>query len=77
MAPQLSLTLVTFSAADPGGWEHLAERARLADQAGIDRLAVSDHVASGPTSTPTPTRARVGLPVDDSRPALMATGSNR
>ena len=23
MAPQLSLTLVTFSAADPGGWEHL------------------------------------------------------
>lgn len=48
MAPQLSLTLVTFSAADPGGWEHLAERARLADQAGIDRLAVSDHVAFGP-----------------------------
>ena len=48
MAPQLSLTLVTFSAADPGGWEHLVERARLADQAGIDRLAVSDHVAFGP-----------------------------
>ncbi|NDH83975.1 MAG: hypothetical protein EBY65_03630 [Acidimicrobiia bacterium] len=48
MAPQLSLTLVTFSAADPGGWEHLAERARLADHAGIDRLALSDHVAFGP-----------------------------
>ena len=46
--PQLSLTLVTFSAADPGGWEHLVERARLADQAGIDRLAVSDHVSIGP-----------------------------
>lgn len=48
MAPQLSLTLVTFSAADPGGWQHLVDRARLADDAGIDRLAVSDHVAFGP-----------------------------
>ena len=48
MAPQLSLTLVTFSASDPGGWQHLVDRARLADDAGIDRLAVSDHVAFGP-----------------------------
>ncbi|MEM8706921.1 MAG: TIGR03619 family F420-dependent LLM class oxidoreductase [Actinomycetota bacterium] len=48
MAPQLSLTLVTFAATDPGGWSHLVDRARLADAAGIDRLAVSDHVAFGP-----------------------------
>ena len=48
MVPQLSLTLVTFSASDPGGWHHLTAQAQLADQAGIDRLAVSDHVAFGP-----------------------------
>ena len=46
--PQFSLTLVTFAADDPGGWEHLIRRAELADTAGVDRLAVSDHVAFGP-----------------------------
>lgn len=45
--PQLSLTLVTFAATDPGGWEHLVERVVAADQAGLDRFAVSDHVAFG------------------------------
>ncbi|MEM9464992.1 MAG: TIGR03619 family F420-dependent LLM class oxidoreductase [Actinomycetota bacterium] len=47
--PQLSLTLVTFAAADPGGWGHLIARAEMADAAGVDRLAVSDHVAFGPS----------------------------
>lgn len=45
--PQLSLTLVTFAADDPGDWSHLADRAIAADRAGLDRLAVSDHVAFG------------------------------
>ena len=46
--PQLSLTLVTFAASDPGSWDHLTELAVIADEAGVDRLAVSDHVAFGP-----------------------------
>jgi probable F420-dependent oxidoreductase len=45
--PQLSTTLVTFAATDPGGWDHLFERARLLDAAGVDRLVVSDHVVFG------------------------------
>ena len=45
--PQLSTSLATFSAADPGGWDHLLERARLLDAAGVDRLVVSDHVVFG------------------------------
>lgn len=46
-SPQLSLTLVTFAADDPGDWSHLLDRAVAADQAGLDRLALSDHVAFG------------------------------
>jgi probable F420-dependent oxidoreductase len=45
--PQLSLALPTFSAEDPGGWGHLRDRARLAEEAGIDRVVVSDHVVFG------------------------------
>jgi probable F420-dependent oxidoreductase len=45
--PQLSLSLPTFSAEDPGGWGHLRDRARICDEAGIDRVVVSDHVAFG------------------------------
>jgi probable F420-dependent oxidoreductase len=47
VTPALSLQLINFSASDPGGWEHLLDRARAADQAGIDRLVVSDHVVFG------------------------------
>ena len=39
--------LVTFSAEDPGGWDHMVRRAEEADRAGIDRLALSDHVVFG------------------------------
>jgi len=45
--PQLSVMLINFSASDPGGWQPLLEGARAADQAGVDRLAVSDHVVFG------------------------------
>lgn len=46
-SPQLSVMLINFSASDPGGWQPLLEGARAADQAGVDRLAVSDHVVFG------------------------------
>ncbi len=45
--PLLSLTLYTFSAEDPGNWDRLVAQAVLADQCGIDRLALSDHVVFG------------------------------
>ncbi len=45
--PVLSMMLVTFSAEDPGGWEHMLRRAEEADRAGIDSLALSDHVVFG------------------------------
>ena len=45
--PTLSAMLITFSPDDPGGWAHLAEQATAADRAGIDRLALADHVVFG------------------------------
>jgi probable F420-dependent oxidoreductase len=44
---ELSLQLPSFAAADPGGWNHLLELARLADRAGVDRVVVSEHVVFG------------------------------
>lgn len=45
--PRLSVMLITFSADDPGGWKHLVRRAEDADAAGVDRLALPDHVVFG------------------------------
>lgn len=47
MTPKISMTLITFAADDPGGWGHLTERVKAADAAGLDRMALSDHVAFG------------------------------
>jgi probable F420-dependent oxidoreductase len=41
------MALPSFSAEDPGGWGHLRARAIAADEAGIDRVVCSDHVAFG------------------------------
>ncbi len=45
--PQLSTGLKTFSNAPNGDWSSLADIARAADAAGVDRLVMSDHVAFG------------------------------
>jgi probable F420-dependent oxidoreductase len=47
MRPQFSMSLTSFSDADPGGWDAMFRRARVLDQAGVDRLVVSDHVVFG------------------------------
>ena len=47
MQPQLSTGLRSFTPEDPGSWRHLIEVAQAADEAGVDRLTVSDHVAFG------------------------------
>ncbi|MDQ1432402.1 MAG: hypothetical protein QOF40_3004 [Actinomycetota bacterium] len=44
---QLSIGVTSFAAEDPGTWEPLFDAARVADQAGVDRLVVSDHVVFG------------------------------
>lgn len=45
--PQLSTVLRSFSPDPRADWSHLVEFARAADQAGFDRLAISDHVVFG------------------------------
>jgi probable F420-dependent oxidoreductase len=45
--PQLSTALMSFAPDDPGDWNHLLEQAEALDQAGFDRLVVSDHVVFG------------------------------
>jgi probable F420-dependent oxidoreductase len=45
--PALSIHLPSFLAEDPGSWQPLFDRAVAADEAGIDRVAVSDHVVFG------------------------------
>src|SRR5689334_10743069 len=44
---QLSIGVRSFAAEDPGTWQPLFDAARVADQAGVDRLVVSDHVVFG------------------------------
>lgn len=49
LTPALSLQPLNFAAQDPGvgGWRSLIDQGVGADQAGIDRLVVSDHVILG------------------------------
>ncbi len=47
MQPQLSMPVRTFTPDDPGGWQHLVDVAGAADEAELDRLVLSDHVAFG------------------------------
>jgi probable F420-dependent oxidoreductase len=44
---QLSTGVTTFSADDPGDWRRMLAQAQVLDQAGVDRLVVSDHVVFG------------------------------
>ena len=39
--------LRNFAAEDPGGWGHIVDLAVAADEAGVDRVVMSDHVVFG------------------------------
>lgn len=46
--PTLTLTVRNFAAQDPAdGWQGLVDLARAADEAGVDRIMVVDHVVMG------------------------------
>lgn len=47
VTPALAVPLPSFAATDPGHWQHLLDRARAADRAGVDLVVVSDHVVLG------------------------------
>jgi len=47
-APTLTVGLRNFAATPPADWRHLLDQARAADEAGIDRVFVVDHLAFGP-----------------------------
>jgi probable F420-dependent oxidoreductase len=38
---------MSFAAEDPGSWESVLEQGQAADEAGVDRVVVSDHVVYG------------------------------
>lgn len=44
---QLSVGVRNFANAPPTDWRHLLDQARAADDAGIDRIFVNDHVVFG------------------------------
>jgi probable F420-dependent oxidoreductase len=44
---QLSMGLTSFYAEDPGTWQRTFDIAKAADNAGVDRLVVSDHIVFG------------------------------
>ena len=67
--PQLSIHVRSFAAEDPGTWQPLFDSARVADEAGVDRLVLSDHIVFGPRSEVRPAAS--------SRPGPTGTGSNR
>jgi probable F420-dependent oxidoreductase len=41
------VALVNWTAEVPGDWSYVVDRARAADEAGVDRVVVSDHVVFG------------------------------
>jgi probable F420-dependent oxidoreductase len=45
--PTLTVSLPTFGARPPTGWRELLDVARTAEDAGVDRLVVTDHVVMG------------------------------
>jgi len=45
--PQLSLVLINWTAEAPDDWRYVVDRAQAAEEAGIDRIVVSDHVVFG------------------------------
>jgi probable F420-dependent oxidoreductase len=47
VAPTLTVSLPTFGPAPGGGWASLLDLARTAEDAGVDRLVVTDHVVMG------------------------------
>ena len=47
MAPTLTVSLPTFGAPPGGGWRSLLDLGRTAEDAGVDRLVVTDHVVMG------------------------------
>lgn len=49
MTALISINLRTFAAADPGpgGWQPVLDLAKAADDAGVDKVVVSDHVVFG------------------------------
>ena len=76
-APSLSLGLPNFAADDPGSWEHLLVRAEAADEAGVDRLVVSDHVVFGERLDEYGRPEVGGTAAASSRPGPTGTGSSR
>lgn len=52
--PTLSVGIPTFGTRPDDGWRHLLDVARAADDAGIDRLVISDHVVLGPRTADYP-----------------------
>ena len=47
MHPQLSVALINWTADVPADWRYLVDRAQAAEEAGVDGVAVSDHVVFG------------------------------
>ena len=47
VSPTLSLQLISFSGEDEPDWTTVIDQATGADEAGVDRLIVSDHIAFG------------------------------
>jgi probable F420-dependent oxidoreductase len=45
--PQLSVALVNWTAEAPEDWRYVVDRAQAAEEAGVDRVVVSDHVVFG------------------------------
>ena len=74
---QLSIGVTSFAAEDPGTWEPLFDAARTADQAGVDRLVVSDHVVFGERLEEYGRPEIGGRPAASSRPVPTATGWSR
>jgi probable F420-dependent oxidoreductase len=49
-SPTLTVSLPTFGAPPAGGWRGLLDLGRVVEDAGVDRVVVTDHVVMGPNT---------------------------
>ena len=75
--PHLSIQVVNFAAEAPDDWKRLLNHAMAADRAGVDRIAVSDHVVFGDDFRTMRIPRRAASLVADNPPDPTGTGWSR
>ena len=77
VTPALSIHLGNYAAQDPGGWQYVIDRAKAADEAGVDRVESPTMSSSARISRRTVGPRPEGWRGASSPPVRTVSGSSR